>query len=235
MNANGIHVITIDGPSGTGKGTISIYLVRWLGWHFLDSGAIYRVLALAADKQGIALDDTDGLCALADTLDILFTLTNTDKEITVLLDGENVSEQLRTETIGNTASRIAIYPVIRKALLNKQRAFRKPPGLIADGRDMGTVVFPDATVKIYLTATQEERAQRRYKQLKQKGFDVNLPQLLADIAERDARDSERKFSPLKPAADAIIIDTTHIEIDDVVEKIAALVVRKIPDTEEYPR
>ena len=229
-----IPVIAIDGPSGTGKGTISSNLVHWLHWHFLDSGALYRVLALAAVSRGVALEDTGALSELANDLDVEFSLPEPGKEVRVFLNGESVDSELRTEDCGKAASRIAAYPAVRAALLSRQRQFRKLPGLIADGRDMGTVVFPDAAVKIFLTASAEERARRRYKQLKQKGFDVNLPQLSADIAERDARDSERSISPLKPADDAVVIDTTSIGIEAVVEKVASLVKQKIPQTAEIP-
>ena len=231
---NSIPVITIDGPSGTGKGTVSGNLVQWLHWHFLDSGALYRVLALAAKYRGMGLEDTAALAEIANHLDVEFTPPGPGKEVSVCLDGKCVDGELRTEACGNDASKIAAYPAVRAGLLSRQRQFRQAPGLIADGRDMGTVVFPDAAVKIFLTASAEERAMRRYKQLKQKGFDVNLPQLSADIAERDARDSERTISPLKPADDAVVIDTTSIDIRAVVEKVASLVKQKIPQTAEIP-
>lgn len=212
------QVITIDGPSGSGKGTISQLLARELGWHFLDSGALYRVLALAADRHAIALDDEASLEPLAEHLDVQF-LDNGMGGATIVLEGEEVTDAIRSEACGNAASKVASLPGVRRALLARQRAFREPPGLIADGRDMGTVVFPDAAVKIFLTASAEERAQRRYNQLIEKGMDVNLASLVKEIRERDARDQSRVVAPLKPAADAIVIDTTGIGVEDVMKKV----------------
>jgi cytidylate kinase len=230
--AGEIPVITVDGPGGTGKGTLSAYLAGWLGWHFLDSGVLYRVLALAAERHNIGLEDIAGLAELGRRLDVIFKQSASDGGNTVILEGEEVSSQIRTEACGNSASRIAALPEVRAALLDRQHAFRKPPGLVADGRDMGTVVFPDARLKIYLTASVEERARRRYKQLKEKGFDVNLPQLSVEITERDARDSQRTVSPLRPADDAAVIDTTHLNIEDVIDCVTDLVRQRFPGMTE---
>ena len=224
-----IPVITVDGPSGTGKGTVCSYLADWLKWHFLDSGAIYRVLALAAQKRGIASNNEAALEKLAEDLNVEFKVARAGSLVNVILDGEEVNDQIRTENCGNAASIIAPIAGVRKALLDRQRAFHKPPGLIADGRDMGTVVFPDATLKIYLTASAEERAKRRHKQLKEQGISANLRDLSAEIAARDERDSNRPVSPMKPAEDAIVIDTSDLDINAVVARISELVVEKIPD------
>ena len=223
-----IPIITVDGPSGTGKGTICSYLADWLQWHFLDSGALYRVLALAAEKRQIKSDDEVNLEKLAENLNVEFKVGKAGALVDVLLDGEMVTDDIRTETCGNAASVIAPIMNVRQALLSRQRAFHKAPGLIADGRDMGTVVFPEATLKIYLTASAEERAKRRHKQLKEKGISANLRDLSAAIAERDERDSTRAASPLKPAEDAIVIDTSTLDVDAVVRKISGLVQNTIP-------
>jgi cytidylate kinase len=223
-----IPVITVDGPSGTGKGTICSYLADWLHWHFLDSGALYRVLALAAEKHHIANDDEVALGRLAGDLNVEFKVAEAGSLVEVVLDGQVVTDQIRTETCGNAASLIAPIASVRQALLARQRAFHQAPGLIADGRDMGTVVFPEATLKIYLTASAEERAKRRYKQLKEKGISANLRDLSAAIAERDERDSTRAISPLKPAEDAIVIDTSLLDIDAVLANISELVRHKVP-------
>lgn len=223
-----IPVITVDGPSGTGKGTISSYLSDWLQWHFLDSGALYRVLALAADQDKICCTDVEGLVSLANGLPVAFTGHDQEGAVGVFLAGENVSTKIRTESCGRLASQIAALPEVRQALLGRQQAFRTPPGLVADGRDMGTIVFPDAVLKIYLTASPEERAMRRHKQLKQKGIDANLPELSVEIAERDARDSQRPVSPLKPAEDAVVIDTTGLGIQAVIDHVRKLVGENIP-------
>jgi cytidylate kinase len=212
------QVITIDGPSGSGKGTISQLLAKELGWHFLDSGALYRLLALAADRHAIALDDEASLETLAEYLDVEF-VDNGKGGAAIVLESEEVTDSIRTEEAGNAASKVAALPGVRRALLARQRAFREAPGLVADGRDMGTVVFPDATLKFYLTASAEERAQRRYKQLIEKGMDVNLASLVEEIAQRDARDASRTVAPLKPATDAVQIDTTGIGIEGVMEKV----------------
>jgi cytidylate kinase len=227
-------VITVDGPSGTGKGTLASKLAHWLGWHFLDSGAIYRVLALAAQQHKVNIEDEDTLAALARRLDVDFLNTGPGREINVILDGKDVGQDVRTENCGNLASRLAPLPKVRAALLERQRRFRQPPGLVADGRDMGTVVFPDAIVKIYLTAAPQERAQRRHKQLKEKGFDVNLAQLSVEITERDARDSQRSVSPLRPADDAAVIDTTNLTPEEVLRCVSMLVSQRLPGCPERP-
>lgn len=214
-----IPVLTIDGPSGSGKGTIAQMIARELGWHYLDSGAIYRVLAQAALKHDIQLDDEIALTELAETLDVSFTVSG--GELKVMLEGQDVSLLIRSETAGNAASRVAALPPVRAALLQRQRDFRTMPGLVTDGRDMGTVVFPDAPFKVFLTASAEERAQRRYKQLKQKGIESNLSDLIAEISERDRRDSERKVAPLRPAEGALILDSTELGIDAVYEQVSA--------------
>lgn len=214
-----IPVLTIDGPSGSGKGTIAQMIARDLGWHYLDSGAIYRVLAQAALKHNIELDDEIALTDLAQTLDVSFTVAV--GELKVMLEGQDVSLLIRSETAGNAASRVAALPPVRAALLQRQRDFRTMPGLVTDGRDMGTVVFPDAPFKVFLTASAEERAQRRYKQLKQKGIESNLSDLIAEISERDRRDSERKVAPLRPAEGALILDSTELGIDAVYEQVSA--------------
>lgn len=210
-------VITIDGPSGAGKGTVSTQLAKELGWNFLDSGAIYRVLAIASVHHQIASDDESALLPLASSLDVNFETTDSGSKI--VLEGEDVTYSIRTEEIGSIASQIASLPRIREALLRRQRAFKDAPGLVADGRDMGTVVFPNADVKIFLTASAEERAQRRYKQLKERGHDVNIARLLTDIQARDERDANRKVAPLVPADDALVLDSTHLDVDQVIEKV----------------
>ena len=209
-----IPVITVDGPSGAGKGTISHMLADTLGWHFLDSGALYRVTGQACLIEGVSWDDHPAVAAVARHLDVSFR-TAEDGEILVAYRGEDVSRAIRTEEGGRGASTVAAIPSVREALLARQRDFRQAPGLVADGRDMGTVVFPAAPLKFFLTASAGERAQRRYKQLIAKGESVNLPRLLEDIEERDARDSSREVSPLVPAEDAIIIDSTAVPIADV--------------------
>ncbi len=226
MQEQEIPVIAVDGPSGSGKGTISQRISAELGWHFLDSGALYRVLALAAEWHAIELDNEVALETLAEHLDVSFR-SGADGETQVLLEGEVVTDAIRTETAGNSASKVAALPPVRTALLSRQRAFREAPGLVADGRDMGTVVFPGAQLKVFLTASAEERASRRYKQLIQKGIDVNLPDLLQEITERDARDASRTVAPLKPAADAVVVDTSGIGIEEVVGRVMQLVRQKI--------
>lgn len=213
-------VIAIDGPSGTGKGTLAMRLTSWAGWHLLDSGALYRVVGHYAAVRDIALDDDAGLAAIAADLPVEFVVG--DDEVRVMLNGRDVTDDIRSEAAGGAASQVAVVPAVRAALLSRQRDFRQPPGLVADGRDMGTVVFPQAELKIFLTASPAERAQRRYKQLKQKGIDVNLARLSEDIAARDRRDQQRKVSPLQPAPDAIILDTTALDIVAVEDSVKAL-------------
>ncbi|MFZ2314088.1 MAG: (d)CMP kinase [Gammaproteobacteria bacterium] len=211
-------VITIDGASGTGKGTVSQLVAKRLGWHFLDSGALYRVLALAAQKHSVALDNEAALEVLAEHLDVQFVAQESNFPH-IILEGEDVTETIRTEKAGNAASIVAALPAVRTALLSRQRTFRELPGLVADGRDMGTVVFEDAKLKIFLTASPEERALRRFNQLKDRGISVTLGALIEELRERDKRDQQRTVAPLKPAEDAIIIDTDRLTADQVVERI----------------
>ncbi|GAC12873.1 (d)CMP kinase [Aliiglaciecola lipolytica] len=218
-------VITIDGPSGAGKGTLSALLAKSLGWNFLDSGAIYRVLAIAAIHHQIEPDDEDALLPLASSLDVSFITS--EKGSKIILEGEDVTYEIRTEEVGSIASKVASLPRIREALLRRQRAFREEPGLVADGRDMGTVVFPNAEAKIFLTASADERAQRRYNQLKDKGHDVNIARLLSDIKARDERDANRSVAPLVPADDALVLDSTHLNVEQVLEKVKEFVGSKL--------
>ncbi len=222
-----VPVITIDGPSGAGKGTICVKLAKALGWPLLDSGAIYRVLALGAMNHNIDNSDIIGLCEYASNIDISFPLGDDNDLVGVILEGNDISDEIRTEKCGNLASKVAVIPEIREILLQRQRNFAVLPGLVADGRDLGTVVFPQANLKIYLVASAEIRAQRRYKQLKDKGYNVNLASLLEEITERDRRDSERTASPLKPADDAIIIDTSSLDIGQVVQEVQDLCCKKL--------
>lgn len=215
--AQTIPVITLDGPSGVGKGTVSQRLAQLLGWHILDSGALYRVVGLAALRRGIDFDDHVELAALARHLPLEFQAV--EQVIRILLDAEDITDAVRTEEAGNNASKVAAIPAVRHALLARQHDFRQAPGLIADGRDMGTVVFPRAPLKIFLTASPEERAKRRHKQLKEKGIDVNISDLVKALGERDLRDSARAIAPLKPAIDAVCIDTSDLGIHQVVDKI----------------
>ncbi len=214
-----VPVITIDGPSASGKGTISQKVADRLGYHMLDSGALYRVLALAAKRHAITLENIAALEILAGNLEVEFKSADKGQKRDILLEGEVVTEAIRTERVGEAASQVASVPGVRIALFDRQRAFRQPPGLVADGRDMGTVVFPEADLKFFLTASPEERAQRRYKQLKDKGVDVMLATLVKEVAERDARDMSRSVAPLKPAEGAIIIDTSRMRINEVVEHV----------------
>ena len=211
-----VPVITIDGPSGTGKGTIAARVAEALGWHTLDSGALYRVLGLAATRAGVALDDAESLAGLAAELALTFDGGR------VLLAGEDVSDAIRSETAGMAASRVAVHAPVRAALLDWQRAAARAPGLVADGRDMGTVVFPAADAKVFLTASAEERARRRCKQLKEQGLDLVFEDVLADIEARDERDANRTVAPLRPAADAELVDTSDLDIPATIERIRSL-------------
>lgn len=235
-------VLTIDGPSGSGKGTIVQHVAKKLGWHILDSGALYRLVGFGSDKNQLSFDNEEEIANYAAHLDVEFRLVDADanqsdggvtQELQIFLEGEQVGAELRTETTGKLASIVAAMPSVREALLQRQRDFRQSPGLVADGRDMGTTIFPDAKAKIFLTASAEERAQRRYKQLKSKGIDGNLAPLLQDIRkdieERDERDSQRSASPLKPADDAVQIDTSNLSIDQVVEQVLAICEKSFTD------
>jgi cytidylate kinase len=224
-------VLTIDGPSGSGKGTIVQHVAQKLGWHMLDSGALYRLVAFGSQKNQLSFENEAEIADYAANLDVKFKLVDTDfrqsnggnaQELQIILEGKVVGGELRTETTGNAASKVAAMPKVREALFQRQRDFRQMPGLVADGRDMGTTIFPDAKAKVFLTASAEERAQRRYKQLKLKGIDANLAALLRDINERDERDSQRSASPLKPADDAVQIDTSNLSIEQVVEQVLAI-------------
>jgi|SRR5699024_975718 len=211
-------IITIDGPVSSGKGTIAGALAKAMGWHLLDSGAIYRVLGFYAQQQGISLSDEAALLPLAEQLPVVFK-QNEQGGVNVWLEDAEVGNTIRAEAVGELASQVAVLPAVRQALLARQQAFAQAPGLVADGRDMGTVVFPNAPLKIFLTASAEERAQRRYKQMQEKGFAANLAALIDDIRARDERDMQRSVAPLKPAADAVVIDSTHMGIAEVVNTI----------------
>jgi cytidylate kinase len=224
-----VPVVAIDGPSGSGKGTISRAVAVRLGWRFLDSGALYRAAGLAASWAQIDLSDAPALASCALAVQVRF-VERPGEDPLIHVNGVEASDELRTESCGATASAIAALPEVRAALVEKQRSFRRLPGLVADGRDMGTVIFADAAVKVFLTASAAERAERRYKQLKQKGLEVNMPALLRDILARDARDAQRPVAPLKPADDAVLIDTTDTPIDAVVLQVLELVHRTWPDT-----
>jgi len=218
-----IPIITIDGPSGSGKGTIASLLAERLGWEVLDSGALYRLVGYAAEKSGISFDQVDNLCEIARNMSVSF------KGEQVLLDGDEVSRSIRTETAGNAASKVAALPELRAALLEWQRSFAKEPGLVADGRDMGSVVFPDAAVKVFLTASAEERANRRYNQLKEKGISVSLRDLVRDIRERDERDQNRDVAPLVAPVAALEVESTSLSIDEVLEQVLVKVRSAFPD------
>ena len=213
-----VPVVAIDGPSGSGKGTIARRVAKSLGWHLLDSGALYRLVAVAAKRRGVALDDIEGLAGIAAGLDVRFD-SDANGEERIWLDGEPVTAEVRTEETGKRASAVAALAPVREALLGLQRGFRRPPGLVADGRDMGTQVFRDATLKVFLTAGAEERARRRHKQLKDKGIDVSLAALSRDIGDRDRRDSERSVAPLRPAGDARLLDSSGRSIEAVTQTV----------------
>jgi len=214
-------IVTIDGPSGSGKGTISRAVARSVGWHLLDSGALYRLVAVAGSAAGLRAEDESGHAALARRMDVVFTVAPDGSE-RISLDGRDVTAGIRSEEAGQGASRVAAWRVVREALLERQRAFAISPGLVADGRDMGTVVFPGAQLKIFLTATPQERAVRRHKQLKDKGSDVSLAALSREIAERDLRDQTREVAPLKAAPDACLIDSTGLSVEAVVKRVLDL-------------
>lgn len=222
MNVSAPIVITIDGPSGSGKGTLSQMLARHLGYHLLDSGALYRLVALAAMKKGVDLANEQAVSSVAIGLDVIFSLENKESA-QILLEGIKVSDEIRQEAVSMAASQVAAYPGVRAALLERQREFAIAPGLVADGRDMGTTIFPTAQVKLFLTASAEARAKRRYKQLCLKGESVDMAALVRDIRERDERDSSRTISPLRPAEDAVIIDSTSMTIDEVFTKMLAAI------------
>lgn len=221
-----VTVITVDGPSGSGKGTVANALARMLGFHYLDSGALYRAVALLALEASVDLDDEPALVALADSFEIEFVPNPEDRAepASVVLNGYNVDAALRTETTGEAASRIARLRPVRAALLARQRAFARPPGLVADGRDMGTVVFPDAPHKFFVTASPEARAARRYKQLKEKGISVSLRDLAREVARRDQRDQSRSVAPLRPADDALIIDSTNMSAAEVFAQMSSYLI-----------
>ena len=232
MNIAPVPVICLDGPSGVGKGTICLAVAEHLGWHILDSGSLYRVTALQVSRLFPETDvhsiSESQLSDIATNLSVAYEQRN--NELVILSADEDITQLIRNEQIGAIASQIAAIPVVREALLERQRAFLQSPGLVADGRDMGTVVFPDSVLKIYLTASPEERARRRYKQLKDKGIDVNLPSLIEELRLRDDRDMNRKTAPLKPASDAIVIDTTSLNIKQVTDEVMNWVGQRVKST-----
>ena len=219
-----IPVVTVDGPSGAGKGTLASMLANHMNWHLLDSGALYRVLAVAIEHHGISPADEEAIVPLASGLDVTFETEADSRKI--ILEGEDVTDVIRTEEVGSIASQVAALPRVREALLRRQRAFEQAPGLIADGRDMGTVVFPEAGAKIFLTASAEARAERRFNQLKEKGMSVKLSRLLSDIKARDERDMQRTVAPLVPAEDAFELDSTALSIEQVFEKAVDFITSK---------
>ena len=223
-----VPVIAIDGPSGSGKGTIARRVARHLGWHLLDSGALYRLVALAGLQAGLGADDVEGHARAAARLDVSFGMDDAGGEL-VKLSGEDVTRQLRAEATGEAASRVAAWQPVRSALLGRQRAFARPPGLVADGRDMGSIVFRDAGLKIFLTASPQERALRRYKQLKEKGLSGSLAALSAEIAERDRRDTTRAVAPLVAVPEAVIVDSTALTIEEVVGRVIELARERFPE------
>lgn len=218
MNQKTVPVLTIDGPGGAGKGTICQMVAKQLGWHLLDSGALYRLTALAAQKHGVALDNESSVAVLAKHLDVQF-IPQDEGLVHTVLEGEDVSNDIRTEEVGAMASKVAALPEVRQALLERQRDFAQAPGVVADGRDMGTVVFPQAPVKIYLTASAEERAKRRFLQLQEKGKAADIEKILSEIIERDERDMNREVAPLKPAIDALVVESTNMSIEQVLDVV----------------
>ncbi len=221
LNTKSVFVIAIDGPSGAGKGTLSQLVAKHFGYHLLDSGALYRLVALSALNQGVDLQDEQAIADIARQLQVKFDIAvNTTR---IVLDGDDVTDAIRHENVSMSASLIAAYPMVRSALLQRQKDFAQAPGLVADGRDMGTTVFPEAQVKIFLTASAEARAERRFKQLHEKGVEVNMAELVSDIKARDDRDTQRATSPLKPADDALVLDSTSLTIDQVLSAILAQV------------
>ncbi len=228
MNDSRTPVLTIDGPSGSGKGTVALRVSQLLGWHYLDSGALYRVVGHLANRRDVSLEDEAELSVLASDMDLTFRAGR------AVLGGQDIDDQIRGETAGDRASRVARWPAVRNSLLVWQRQCAEYPGLVADGRDMGTVVFPDSKCKVFLTASAEARAERRFNQLRQKGFDVNIRQLFEEIAERDRRDAGRSVSPLKPAGDALMLDTTELTIDQAVEEVMGLALQAFPEASARP-
>ncbi|WP_444994179.1 (d)CMP kinase [Aliikangiella sp. IMCC44359] len=224
-----LNIITIDGPSGSGKGTVSLQLASKLGWHMLDSGALYRVLGLAAQRHGIAFNEEQKITQLARNLDIQFLIDDTTGEVEPIFEGENLSPYIRTDEAGQAASQVAVIESVREALLERQRNFYQSPGLVADGRDMGTIVFPEAPVKIFLTASAECRAERRYKQLKNKGADANMRALLDSIKTRDERDRTRLVAPLVPARGAFVVDSSHLTIPQVLTQVLEFAAKSLPE------
>lgn len=218
MNQKTVPVLAIDGPGGAGKGTICQMVAKQLGWHLLDSGALYRLTALAAQKHGVALDNESSVAVLAKHLDVQF-IPQDEGLVHTVLEGEDVSNDIRTEEVGAMASKVAALPEVRQALLERQRDFAQAPGVVADGRDMGTVVFPQAPVKIYLTASAEERAKRRFLQLQEKGKAADIEKILSEIVERDERDVNREVAPLKPAIDALVVESTNMSIEQVLDVV----------------
>ncbi|HXE78316.1 MAG TPA: (d)CMP kinase [Rhodanobacter sp.] len=222
-NASDAPVLTIDGPSGSGKGTISARVADALGWHLLDSGALYRAAGYAAGVAGLDLSDAEAVARCARAMRVRFRSGSDGAAAQVMVNGHDATDALRTETAAGAASAIAALPEVRAALVDLQLAFRRRPGLVADGRDMGTVIFPDAAFKVFLTASAAERAKRRYKQLKAKGLAITLAGLQREIEVRDRRDATRAVAPLKPADDAVVLDTTGVGVDEVVAKVLAVV------------
>lgn len=217
--SNDIPVITIDGPSGVGKGTVSFLLAQLMDWHLLESGTLYRALAMAAKQRGVDLQDEAALSYIAKYLDVVFLAPKKGERARILLEGQDCTETICTEDVASHASEVSKFNDVRQALLQRQRDFRQSPGLIAEGRDMGTVVFPDATIPFFMTASVEERAKRRFKQLKEKGINVNIDKLRQEIAERDERDQNRTSAPLKPADNAVMIDTSGLSVEEVMVRV----------------